>query len=276
MGAILETRGLSVEYAGGVRALDDVSLGFGSGELVAVIGPSGAGKSTLLRSLNRLIVPNSGDVYLDGARVTGVSGRALRGVRQRIGMIFQQFNLVPRLTVLENVLVGWIGRAGRFERVPALWRSFPRSVREEAERCLAQVGIADRVGSRADMLSGGQQQRVAIARVLMQHPSAVLADEPIASLDPVSAEAVMLTLRRVCEERGVPVVVNLHQVDMAIRHATRVVGLRRGRVIFDSPSGVIERSEIDRLYLPAASSGHATDGTDVPEFIEPVLAGGGV
>lgn len=272
MGAILETHSLSVEYGTGVRALDDVSLAFDAGEFVAVIGPSGAGKSTLLRSLNRLIVPTSGDVFLDGARVTGVSGRALRGVRQRIGMIFQQFNLVPRLTVLENVLVGWIGRAGRVERVPALWRSFPRSVREEGERCLAQVGIGDRAGTRADMLSGGQQQRVAIARVLMQHPSAVLADEPIASLDPVSAEGVMRTLRRVCEERGVPVIVNLHQVDVALRHATRIVGLRRGRLMFDQPADMIDRTGIDHLYGSEASP---VDPMIVPEGFVPVLAGGG-
>jgi len=246
--AILETRELVVEYERGVRALDGVSLRITKGEFVSIIGPSGAGKSTLLRVFNRLLAPTSGHVLLEGHDVSAASGRSLRQVRRRVGMIFQQFNLVPQLTVLENVLVGWIGGAPALQRIPSLWRQFPVSARKQALSCLEQVHVAERAHARAGELSGGQQQRVAIARVLMQEPAVILADEPIASLDPRSAEIVMQTLREICDERGVPIVVNLHQVDVAQRYASRLVGLRRGLVLFDDSPECVEESQLRSLY----------------------------
>ena len=246
--AILETRDLVVEYERGVRALDGVSIGITKGEFVSIIGPSGAGKSTLLRIYNRLLAPTSGHVLLEGCDVTDASGRSLRQVRRRVGMIFQQFNLVPQLTVLENVLVGWIGGAPALQRIPSLWRQFPASARKQAMACLEQVHVADRAHARAGELSGGQQQRVAIARVLMQEPAVILADEPIASLDPRSAEIVMQTLREICDERGVPIVVNLHQVDVAQRYSSRLIGLRRGKVLFDEAPRSVEENLLRALY----------------------------
>ena len=249
MNAIIETRSLVVEYERGIRALDDVSLAVGAGEFVSVIGPSGAGKSTLLRVMNRLLSPTSGEILLESEPITTASGRALRRVRRRVGMVFQQFNLVPQLTVLENVLVGWIGGAPLVSQIPALWRQFPALARDQAMECLEQVHVAERAHAKAGELSGGQQQRVAIARVLMQNPAAILADEPIASLDPGSSEIVMETLCSISEQRGVPVIVNLHQVDVARRYSSRLVGLRRGRLVFDeSPAGV-RGTDLESLYV---------------------------
>lgn len=245
---ILETQELVVEYEPGTRALDVVDLRIDRAEFISVIGPSGAGKSTLLRVMNRLLTPTSGEILLEGSPITHASGRSLRRVRQRVGMVFQQFNLVPQLTVLENVLVGWIGRAPLHHQIPALWRHFPASARAQALACLEQVHIADQARSRAGELSGGQQQRVAIARVLMQDPLAILADEPIASLDPGSAEIVMDTLLEINRDRGVPVIVNLHQVEIARKYSTRLVGLRQGRVLFDAAPNEIGDQHMARLY----------------------------
>ncbi|NEQ51179.1 MAG: phosphonate ABC transporter ATP-binding protein [Leptolyngbya sp. SIO3F4] len=248
MDPILETRQLVLEYAGGNRALDGVSIRVQEGEFVAIVGPSGAGKSTLLRVLNRLLTPTQGDVLVEGDRVTAVSGRSLRRVRRRVGMVFQQFNLVPQLTVLENVLVGWIGGAPIHRQIPALFRHFPTDIQRRALECLEQVHIQGHAHARAADLSGGQQQRVAIARVLMQNPIAILADEPIASLDPGSAEIVMDTLREINAAKGVPIVVNLHQVDVARAYSTRLIGLRAGTVLFDGAPAEVDDAMMGRLY----------------------------
>lgn len=245
---LLRTSDLGVRYGTGVRALEGVSLEFRPGECVAIIGPSGSGKSTLLRCLNRLIRPTDGDVYLDGDRITQVSGRSLRNVRRRVGMVFQQFNLVEQLPVIDNVLVGWIGGASACDRFLAQWRRFPVQARARAEACLGRVGLADRAGSKASELSGGQKQRVAIARVLMQEPELILADEPIASLDPSSSSRVLTLLREISDERGVPVLINLHQVDEARRFATRVVGLHAGRVVFDGEPGALSVRALGTIY----------------------------
>jgi phosphonate transport system ATP-binding protein len=242
---------LSKVYPNGTRALDDVTLRVEQGDFVAIIGSSGAGKSTFLRCLNRLIRPTAGTIYLFGEDVTQVSGRRLRGVRRRAGMIFQQFNLVRRLTVIENVLVGRL----RFTASPlghclTLARKFSRRERELAFDCLKQVGIENLAFQRADQLSGGQQQRVAIARALAQEPEVFLADEPIASLDPRSAETVMETLQRIHETRKMPVLVNLHHIDFAQRYAKRVVGMARGRLVFDGGPGDIDEDLVANIYGP--------------------------
>ena len=245
---ILRFERLSKHY-GGVAALDGVSGQICEGERVAIIGRSGAGKSTLLRCLNRLNDATDGAVYLRERDVTRVQGARLRGLRHDVGMIFQQFNLVGRLTVLQNVLVGRL----RFSAAPhvylgSVFRWMGRSDQELAIEALRRVGIEEQAGKRADELSGGQQQRVAIARLLCQQPSVILADEPIASLDPRSAEAVMRLLADITERDGIPLMVNLHHIDVARRFATRVIGMHAGRIVFDGPVGDLCDDAVSRIY----------------------------
>ncbi len=201
-----------------------------------IIGQSGAGKSTLLRCLNRLIEPTEGEIGLNGSRVTGASPEALRGVRRQMGMIFQQFNLVRRASVMENVLAG---RLGHVPGVPSLFGRFPRRDREMAMACLRLVGMEDFAERRADRLSGGEQQRVAIARALSQEPKVILADEPTASLDPMLTESIMGILQRINLERRLTLIVSQHMLETALAYGTRIVGLRQGRVTFDGPPEAI-------------------------------------
>lgn len=245
---VLELRNLSMTYATGHAALSGVSMSVSAGERVAIIGRSGAGKSTMLRLMNRLLTPTGGEIVLNGSSITRVHGRKLRDVRTQVGMIFQQFNLVGRLTVLENVLVGWLGTQRGLATIPTLWRQFPASAREAAMACLEEVQIAELANQRADQLSGGQAQRVAIARVLAQQPTAILADEPVSSLDPRSSEIVLRTLDRINSTHGVPIIVNLHDVEIARRHADRVVGLRNGELVLDTASTSLDDNALDRLY----------------------------
>ncbi len=248
-------------FPGGAAALNGVSVDVGAADFLVVLGPSGAGKSTLLRVLNRLGEVTSGRVIFRGDDVTRVVGSRLRLLRQNVGMIFQQFNLVGRITVLENVLAGRL----RFTRgLPYLLshvRLFPKAEREFALASLERVGVAHLAHRRADTLSGGQQQRVAIARVLAQQPSVILADEPIASLDPRSAQVVMDILRDIHERQGLPVVVNLHQVDFAQRYATRIVGMRAGKVVFSGPPGDLSELAARGLYQ---QQGDRPDPADTP------------
>ncbi len=261
----IEVEGLGVEFAGGVHALRDVSLRVGANEMVAIIGPSGAGKSTLLRSINRLVDPTSGTMRVNGVETTGVQGRRVRDLRAQTGMIFQQFNLVSRLTVLQNVLVGRLRfRQGLLAVWPTLVRWFNAEDHAAARRSLEQVGIAELASRRASDLSGGQQQRVAIAKVLAQGARVILADEPIASLDPRSARVVMDTLATINRETGVPVLVNLHHVEVARRYASRIIGMRQGRVIFDGPASALTTDMTRDLY--------GEDVEHAPQ--EPVLASG--
>jgi len=255
---ILDVRNLAKVYPGGVQALVDASLTVSPGEFVAIIGRSGAGKSTLLRCMNRLVEPTSGRVVLESNDVTRVHGAKLRRLRQRVGMVFQQFGLVSRLTVLENVLAGRL----RFARTPwdhaaSILRMFPRADRDRALDMLGLVGIAEHATKRASELSGGQQQRVAIARVLVQDPGVILADEPIASLDPRSADIVMDTLAKVRDESGVPVVVNLHQVDIARRYATRVIGMRAGAIVHDDAAERLSDDATRSIYGSPDQGGEA-------------------
>lgn len=259
---VFELRDVGVRFASGTRAVDGVTLDVGRDEFVVIIGPSGAGKSTLIRTLNRLIAPTSGTICFRGKDITHASGGQLRAVRQSVGMIFQQFNLVGRLSVLENVLTG----ALRFSGFPIGWagsivRQFPRTHRERALHAIEQVGLLPYARQRADTLSGGQQQRVAIARLMLQEPEVILADEPIASLDPHSADVVLDRLAAIHRERGVPVIMNLHHVDLARRYATRIVAMRSGRVVFDDAPTRLDELAVQTTYKPTATVEPAIERT---------------
>ena len=235
---MIRVRDLSKRYPSGTVALDGVTLDVGAGEFVALIGSSGAGKSTLLRCLNGLVTPTAGVVSVDGRPVTGASRNGLRSVRANVGFVFQQFNLLKRLSVLDNVLVGTLSRVD-------IWRSmlgrFPGGELERARRTLGRVGLAGLDDRRADTLSGGQQQRVAIARALVQEPRVLLADEPMSSLDPASSRSVMELLQDISREDGLTVVASLHVLDLAVTYGRRIVGLRAGRVVHDgSPAGLTQ------------------------------------
>ncbi len=248
MTPILKAEHLGMIYDEQFVALRDVSLEIGRGERVAIIGRSGAGKSTLLRIFNRLLRPTGGALLLDGQDVSHAQGRELRLVRRRVGMVFQQFNLVSRLSVLDNVLVGTLAQRRGLSVVPTLWRQFSKEERDWAMECLCSVGIGELAPKRATELSGGQQQRVAIARLLAQRADVILADEPIASLDPRSAEQVMSILKMINETHGVAVVTNLHQVDVATRFAQRIVGLREGQLVLDTTAERLDEALLEQLY----------------------------
>lgn len=230
---------------GDTLALDEVSLEVRRSEMVVLLGLSGSGKSTLLRCLNGLQPVTSGTVEVGGTRVDRARGRELRALRRNVGFVFQHFNLVGRLSCLENVLIGGLGRLS-MPRYGAL--TYPKRMRVEALDYLDRVGLADYADRRADTLSGGQQQRAAIARTLMQQPGLVLADEPVASLDPENAGVVMDLLFRVCIEEKLTVVCTLHQVDLALGWAHRLVGLRSGRKVLDRPAVGMTREEVMAIY----------------------------
>src|SRR5512136_2688017 len=239
---MIEVRGLSKRY-GELTALVDVSLEVGAGEMVVVLGPSGAGKSTLLRCINRLIEPSAGEVRIGGEPAPSTRA-GLRRLRSQVGMIFQDHNLVPRLSVLKNVL------AGRLSRMPE-WMSLLQLFRDEDVRialeCLERVELEDRAWSRADLLSGGQQQRVGIARALAQQLRAILADEPVASLDPKTARVVLNDLKKASRDLSISVLCNLHQVEYAMEFADRVVGISAGRIVFESKPAALDRDTLSRI-----------------------------
>ena len=241
---MISIRGLSKTYSGGVRALNNVSIDVAPGEFLVILGPSGAGKSTLLRCINRLVEPSAGQVFHDGAEITGHRGD-LRAIRRQFGMVFQQFNLVKRLSVLVNVLAG---RLGYRSVLRSLFYSFPEADKRIAIECLARVNMEHKAFQRADTLSGGEQQRVAIARALAQQPTVILADEPVASLDPKIARQVLGYLRQVAQELGITVLCNLHQVDYAKEFSERVVGMSRGSVVFEGSSSELTDEVLHRIY----------------------------
>ncbi|KQY38000.1 MULTISPECIES: phosphonate ABC transporter ATP-binding protein [Nocardia] len=230
---------------GSTLALDDVSLDVHRSELLVLLGLSGSGKSTLLRCLNGLQPVSSGTLEVGGTRVDQASGSELRALRRNVGFVFQDFNLVGRLSCLENVLIGGLAQL-RLPRYGAL--TYPAKMRARARTHLDRVGLADLAERRADTLSGGQQQRVAIARTLMQQPALVLADEPVASLDPENAAVVMDLLFRVCIEEKLTVVCTLHQVDLALGWAHRIVGLRNGQKVLDRPAVGMTRDDAMSIY----------------------------
>ncbi len=241
---------LSKEYPGGVRALVNVNLEVKKGEFVVLLGLSGSGKSTLLRCVNGLLQPTIGNVTVAGLKVNSRS-KDLYKVRRRIGMIFQQFNLVKRLSVLDNVLCG---RLAYCSVVHSCFRIFSAADRELAMYALEKVGLQDKAYQRADQLSGGQQQRVGIARALVQQPEVLLADEPTASLDPKSSRMIMEILSRINKEDGLTLLVSMHNVDLGLEYASRVVGLRHGRVVLDKPANDVDRDDLEWIYDQSADS----------------------
>ncbi len=243
---MLEIQHLTKVYeSNNLKALDNLDLTVRDGEFVALIGLSGSGKSTLLRCINRLIEPSSGSIILDGVDITAASPEELRQIRRSIGMIFQQFNLVKRSTVINNVLAG---RLGYTNPAWSLMNHFARPDVEQAIRNLDRVGIADKAYVRADTLSGGQQQRVAIARALMQEPKLMLADEPVASLDPATSHSVLRYLEELNKEEGITVVCSLHFLSLARRYATRVIALKGGAIAFDGLPTEITPQRFRQIY----------------------------
>jgi phosphonate transport system ATP-binding protein len=236
---------VSKVYPNGTVGLDDVNLQIADGEFVAIIGRSGAGKSTLLRAVNRMHAITGGTLTVDGVNVVSLKGKALRRFRRGIGMVFQSFNLVTRTTVIRNVLSA---------RVPDMpfWRVllgvFSRADKIAALEALDQMGILDKAYIRADQLSGGQQQRVALARTLAQHPHIILADEPVAALDPVTAKQVMEDFVHINQEMGISILLNIHHVELALNYADRIIGINKGRIVYDGPSKNVDQTVLDAIY----------------------------
>jgi phosphonate transport system ATP-binding protein len=243
--AALVIEGLTKRYGGGEAALDSVDLTVDGAEVVAVIGPSGAGKSTLIRCINRLVEPTDGSIVLDGETVTALGARGLGRARRRIAMIFQEFNLVERLSVMENVLSG---RLGYVSFAAAALRRFPQNDVDKAFELLDAVGLSGFENARADALSGGQRQRVGIARARMQEPKILLVDEPTSALDPRTARTILSLIARLARERNLPVLINIHDVSLALDFAERVVGLAHGRVVFDGPPQAVNAEALTQIY----------------------------
>ena len=242
---MIEFKNVSKKYPNGFEALKNVNLTIDQGEFVAIIGLSGAGKSTLIRTINRMHDITDGTLTVDGTDVMKLSGKSLRSFRRRIGMIFQSFNLITRTTVIKNVLTAF---------VPDLpgWRAFFGIFNKEekmaALEALDKVGILDKAFVRADQLSGGQQQRVALARTLAQNPQIILADEPVASLDPVTAKQVMDDFLRINRDMKITVLINIHHVDLALQYATRVIGIRAGEIVYDGAAKDVDQQVLDSIY----------------------------
>lgn len=263
--AVLRVDGLSVVYPGGVTALRDTSVTFRRGEFTVLLGLSGAGKSTLLRSLNRLVMPSSGTVFSELGELGG--GSRLRQHRRRTAMVFQHHQLIERQSALANVLTGRLPFHSTLRSLFPL----PRADQEIALQCLARVGLADKALSRVDKLSGGQQQRVGIARALAQQPAIILADEPVASLDPATSVQVLGLLRDICKEDGITAIVSLHQLEYARRFADRVVGLADSQIVFDAAPSELTDTQLDRIYARRTSPRSATPAADIPAMFAPSL-----
>lgn len=253
MGSLLSIKGLSKVYNGSIVALKDINLEFNEGEFVVIIGPSGSGKSTLIRCLNQMIKATDGSLVFLSEDVSHLKGSSLRKYRQQIGMVFQHHNLVGRTNVIKNVLHGCLGKMGFFKSFFGLYKEEDKRA---AYNLLKEVGLAEQIHQRADQLSGGQMQRVGICRSIMQQPKLMLADEPIASLDPSSAKKVMDYLHLLTTNRNLTCIVNLHQVDFAKKYATRIIGIRKGTVVFDDKPEALTEEIIAYLY----------DGKEYPEL----------
>jgi phosphonate transport system ATP-binding protein len=242
---MLEVKNLTKIYEGGVKALDNVSFTVPKGQFLAVIGLSGSGKSTLLRCINRLIEPTEGQILWNGEDLTAATQDEMRRIRRKIGMVFQQFNLVHRSKVLTNVLAG---RLGYTNPAFSLVNRFSKEDVEMALQQMTRVGIEDKAGNRADELSGGQQQRVGIARALMQEPEMILADEPVASLDPVLAHSIMVHLEEINQEDGVTVLCSLHFLDLVHRYASQAIALNDGMLVFEGTPAEIDDEKFKEIY----------------------------
>ena len=243
--AALQIRGLVKAYERNRPVLRGIDLDIGGEGLTAIIGPSGTGKSTLLRCINRLVDPTAGEILFDGVDLARLGGKALRRARRHIGMVFQEYNLVERLTVMENLLSG---RLGYVSPVKAWLRRYPQADIERAFELLDQVGLHGFAGQRADSLSGGQRQRVGIARAVMQQPKLLLADEPTSSLDPKTSVEIMHLMRELGREHRVPVVVNMHDVGLARRFADRIIGMSEGTIVYDGGGAGLDDRMLERIY----------------------------
>ena len=232
-------------YPNGVKGLDDVSLEIEQGEFVAVIGLSGAGKSTLIRTVNKMIDIIGGELTVDGVNVSKLKGKELRDFRRRIGMVFQSFNLVNKTTVINNVLSARVADMSFFRTLLGL---YSKEDKVAALESLDKVGILDKAYTRADQLSGGQAQRVALARTLTQNPEIILADEPVASLDPIMADVVMEDFQRINKDMNITVIINIHHVDLALQYASRVVGIRSGKIVYDGPVANVNKDVLRQIY----------------------------
>lgn len=232
-------------YKNGTHALTQVNLKIKQGEFVAIIGRSGAGKSTLIRCINRIHDITKGKLIVDNVDVSRLKGKSIRQFRRRVGMIFQSFNLVTRTTVLNNVLVSFVPELPMWRKVIGI---FTKQHKIKALEALDKVGILDKSFVRVDQLSGGQQQRVALARTLAQQPDIILADEPIASLDPVTARVVMDDFKRINQEMNISVIMNIHHVEMALEYADRIIGIRKGKVVFDGDASMVTQAVLQEIY----------------------------
>jgi phosphonate transport system ATP-binding protein len=242
---MLQIRGLTKRYRTGDLALKIIDLDLPDGQVMALIGPSGAGKSTVIRCINRLVEPTGGMVVLNGANVTSLGSRDLRRARRRMGMIFQEYALVERLSVMENVLSGRLGYIGFWQ---SFMRKFPQSDIDQAFQLLARVGLDHMADKRADELSGGQRQRVGICRALIQNPELLLVDEPTASLDPKTSRQIMRLIKELCGERKLSAIINIHDVMLAQLFAERIVGLQLGQIVYDGPPTGLSAAVLTRIY----------------------------
>lgn len=255
---MIEFKDVSKTYPNGTKGLQHINLQIQQGEFVAIIGLSGAGKSTLIRTINRMIDITDGQLIVDDVDVMTLKGRALRRYRRKIGMIFQSFNLISRSTVLNNVLTSYVPDMPWYK---VLFGIYSRDQKMKALENLDKVQILDKAYSRCDELSGGQMQRVALARTLTQNPSIILADEPVASLDPVMADIVMSDFARINKDMQITILLNIHHVDLALKYASRVIGIRAGQIVYDGPVANVTQEVLDQVY----------NGTAVPKSTDPVL-----
>lgn len=250
---MIEFINASKTYPNGVKGLKNVNLTIDQGEFVAVIGLSGAGKSTLIRTVNRMHDVTGGQVIVDGVDVMTLKGKSLRKFRRKIGMIFQSFNLISRSTVIRNVLASNVPDLPWYRVLLGLYK---KEQEMDALAALDKVGILEKAYTRCDQLSGGQQQRVALARTLNQKPSIILADEPVASLDPIMADVVMSDFKRINEELKITIILNIHHVDLALKYASRVIGIRSGEIVYDGPSSEVTKEILNEVY----------SGKEIPEL----------
>ena len=241
---MLEIKNLTVEY-GNFRAIDNVSFTVKDGEFVAVIGSSGGGKSSLMKAINLLVKPKSGSIKIDGEEMTELSSRKLRMKRRKIGFVFQDYNLIDRLSVIENVLTG---RLGYKSSLKSLLGIFSKEEYENAEKALEKVGLSEKLFVRGDELSGGQKQRVAIAKALVQEPKIILADEPVASLDVNSSKIIMEYFKEINRVQGITVIINIHDVNIALKYADRVIALKKGKIVFDGKGSEITDDVLKKVY----------------------------
>ncbi|MBC5637987.1 phosphonate ABC transporter ATP-binding protein [Ornithinibacillus sp. BX22] len=252
---MIEFKNVEKIYSNNVRALQNINLTINQGEFVAIIGLSGAGKSTLIRCINRMHDITSGQLFVNGMEVSSLKGGEIRKFRKRIGMIFQSFNLVTRMSVLNNVLVSFVPELPFWRKLTGV---FPKEYKIRALSALEQVGILDKAFVRVDQLSGGQQQRVALARTLAQNPEIILADEPIASLDPVTGRQVLNDFKRINQEMELSVIMNIHHVEIALEYANRIIGVREGQVVFDGKVEAVTQEVLDYIYNSHSKEGLAT------------------